>query len=103
MDNMELSGKVYDEISKKIKEKIDENNRSAYQNFNFKLEIGDDGNGHNLFIEGWMNIILYLSKDNKQIINVVPVWWDMKVVEKDNVDIWDIEWEQIKERLVEEV
>jgi hypothetical protein len=69
-DNMELNGKVYDEISKKIKEKIDENNRSAYQNFNFKLEIGDDGDGHNLFIEGWMNIILYLSR----IINKLLMW-----------------------------
>lgn len=115
---MKLSKEVYDKIGKEISNKIDENNRCVYQNFSFELEIEDDGEGNCLFIRGYMNIILYFSKKEcgeycgpygGEIINVVPVWWDMMVSKwDDESEEWDdsvecdIEWSEIRKRLIEE-
>lgn len=115
---MKLNKEVYDKIGETIKAIINENNRKSYQGFHYALEIEDDGEGNHLFIEGFMNIIIYFSKKEcgeycgpygGEIINVVPIWWDMNVAKwDDESEEWDnniecdIEWSEIKERLIEE-
>lgn len=118
MLSMKLNTDIYDRIAEKIKEKFNDNNWRVYQNFSFDLEIVDKDNNNWLYIDGYMNLILYFSKREYGrscgpygggLNDVVPVWWDIKVAKwNDDEEEWDdnivcdIEWSKIRDRLVEE-
>ena len=108
-NNFVITNEIYDRIAEKIKEKFNDNDWSVCQNFPFDLKIVDKENNNWLYIDGYMNLILYFSKSGGGLNNVVPIWWDIKVAkwndEKEEWDysiVCDIEWSEIRDRLVEE-
>ncbi len=91
---IEIPEKIYDELARKLKEKIGTGN---YVNTMVEQE------GVQLVVTA----IIYRREEQlpegrrRPIVNVVPVWWEVRLEGKKPKEVCDLDFEEVKNRIIE--